>query len=423
MTIRINQHFEGTGFDNGESWVTGVGVGNTVDEDALSSDVGSPVGWGEQALKLDIATPANAAQVNYSWGIADPIAFFSFEVIINSDGLTNGQHAQLAVGINNAGSGVCWTLRLIKSGALLLFQIDSEHDGSDGNFYTATNTPLSLDTKYRIEVKWDATNDAWAWRVDGVDQPNNIDASFPITSEGTLTSTHVVDSGILLLGTGLLSSLGSAILYYDRVFVSTSDWVSIGEGSVALPIMEVSSTITPAGNIILPAITMSARTYNGSAPECIVMNTKNNAVSEYLNYGFNSMTRFNGANLIADQNGIYEQDSSEVDDSVYKIKCAIKTGRVDTWREVKQLMRNGWLNYQTDGDARVTTVANKTKTREYYLPYVNIENLDEMVERRIKFERGIKERYFDFKIENVDGANIEIDKLTVTLEPVVNKRR
>ncbi len=177
------------------------------------------------------------------------------------------------------------------------------------------------------------------------------------------------------------------------------------------------------GTVTLPSLNLSTRAFRGSPPECVVVNTKTFAVSEYVNYGFNSMTKFNGANLICDQNGIYEQDASSLDDNAYKIKCSIKSGRVDIWRELKQLLRNAWLNYQTDGDAKLVTTANKTKVREYKLPYANIQDLDDMVERRIKFERGIKERYFDFKIENVDGANIEIDKLTITLEPVIKKRR
>jgi hypothetical protein len=114
-------------------------------------------------------------------------------------------------------------------------------------------------------------------------------------------------------------------------------------------------------------------------------------------------------------------DNSSLD--AYKIKAAIKTGRVDTYKVRIYRLRNAWLNYQTDGDAKLVVTANKTKVRTYDLPYKNIENLDEMVERRIKFERGIKDRYFDFKIENVNGSDIEIDKLTVMTEPIISKRR
>lgn len=175
---------------------------------------------------------------------------------------------------------------------------------------------------------------------------------------------------------------------------------------------------------IFPVIALSSRAYNGSAPECIVMNTKNFAVSEYLNYGFNSMARFNGANLICDQNGIYEQDTSDADNTGvddYKIKAHVKSGTIDIHSDVIQRLRNFWLNYQTDGDVEIVVGADKKATRYYPLPFHS--GLGGINERRAKPERGIRNRHFNFKIRNVNGSQLEIDKLTITLEPIVSKRR
>ncbi len=197
-----------------------------------------------------------------------------------------------------------------------------------------------------------------------------------------------------------------------------------GDVDIDLPIISLAgaSSGDDDGSSTLPVITLQARAYNGSAPECVVVNTRNFAVTEYVNYGFNSMARFNGANLIADQNGIYEQDTSDNDgpDS-YKIKAHVKSGRVDLHQGMIQRLRNGWLNYQTDGDIRVVTRADKKATRYYMLPYQS--SLNGINERRVKFERGIRNRFFDFKIQNIEGSQMEIDKLTITLEPVVSKRR
>jgi hypothetical protein len=55
------------------------------------------------------------------------------------------------------------------------------------------------------------------------------------------------------------------------------------------------------------------------------------------------------------------------------------------------------------------------------LPYHS--GLSGINERRVKFERGIRNRFFDFKIQNVIGSQLEIDKLTIMLEPVISKRR
>jgi hypothetical protein len=174
-------------------------------------------------------------------------------------------------------------------------------------------------------------------------------------------------------------------------------------------------------NVTFPIITLSTRVYKGSPPECVVMNTKNLAVSEYLNYGFNSMTRFNGVDLICDQNGIYERDSSELDNGTYKIKSHIKTGIIDTYTSQINRMRDSYLLYKSDGNIQLVTRADKKATRKYEL--ISGVNANRINRKRIKFERGIKNRFFDFKIQNIDGSQLEINKLTVTLEPIVTKRR
>lgn len=185
----------------------------------------------------------------------------------------------------------------------------------------------------------------------------------------------------------------------------------------------MANTTADASLDLLPLV-LQARGYKGSAPECTVMNTKNFAVTEYVNYGFNSMTEFNGAYLIADQNGIYEADTSDTDHAGiddYAIKAHIKTGRVDVHKHNKNVVRNAWLNYQTDGNVQIVSTADKKATRTYLLPWHS--GLSGINERRVKLERGIKNRFFDFKIQNIIGSQLEIDKLTIMLEPVVSKRR
>jgi hypothetical protein len=172
-------------------------------------------------------------------------------------------------------------------------------------------------------------------------------------------------------------------------------------------------------SLTLPMFTLLARAYRGSPPDCVVLNTKNTAVSEYLNYGFNSMTRFNDVFLIADQNGIYELDSSAEDEGGYKIKAAIKSGEIDTYNGNIQRLRNAWLNYESDGDLQLVTRADETITRKYALPLQDASGIDE---RRVKFERGIRDRVFDFKIENVNGSSMDIESMRIMLEPIIGKK-
>ncbi|MGR3302399.1 MAG: hypothetical protein ACUZ8I_07820 [Candidatus Scalindua sp.] len=219
--------------------------------------------------------------------------------------------------------------------------------------------------------------------------------------------------------------------YVDEEHDSTQ-WLIPGCGYVGevtgavftLPVVTLSATalqeIIDNASITLPITTLSVRAYNGSPPECVVMNTKISAVTEYNDYAFNSYARFNGVDLAANQNGIYAQDTTAVDDSVYKIKAHIKTGRVDVYNGTIQRLRNAYLTHESDGDVRLVTVADGTITRKYKL--VKPQDSDGIIERRVKFERGIKDRVFDFKIENIDGSSMDIESLLILLEPIIGKK-
>ncbi len=175
-------------------------------------------------------------------------------------------------------------------------------------------------------------------------------------------------------------------------------------------------------DVTMPMFTLSARAYRGTPPSCLVMNTKNFSVSEYANFGFNSMTKFNGSNLIADQNGIYEIDDSDLDAEAYKIKAHAKTGLVDIYSNVITRMRDAYFTYRGEDDVKLSVGADK-KGNRHYLILKNESNENLIKIRRIKFERGIKNRHFDFKLANVDGGAIEIEKLKIALEPILSKRR
>ncbi len=173
----------------------------------------------------------------------------------------------------------------------------------------------------------------------------------------------------------------------------------------------------------LPIITVLSKAYRGTIPKCLVMNLTNFAVSEFLNYPFNSFTKFNGQYLAANANGIYELDESSTDDGGYSINFNIKSGIVDTYSDKINRLRDAYILYKSDGDIRLSTKADKKIKRRYIIPQ-QINGISKTIKkRRVKFERGIKNRYCDFEIENINGSSLEIESVRVFLEPVISKRR
>jgi hypothetical protein len=323
-------------------------------------------------------------------------------------------------------------------------------------------------------ISWDGTNTVWCGRTDNKLYLTSGQFTSTLKTSEDITSVENLISGIesndvtarlgmavsaditlpVFTVSGAASGEDAGSITLPVITLNASEaGISTGDGTITLPIIEVGgfafATISSGiGAMTLPAIVIEstamqgevgnliealissgtlivlARAYNGSAPECVVMNTKNLAVSEYIGYGFNSMTEFNGAYLIADQNGVYEADTSDTDNAGidnYAIKAHIKTGRIDIHKNNKNKLANAWINYQTDGSIQMVSTGDKKATRTYLLPYHS--GLSGINERRVKFEKGIRNRFFDFKIQNIIGSQLEIDKLTIMLEPVVSKRR
>jgi hypothetical protein len=317
--------------------------------------------------------------------------------------------------------------------------------GAPGNISSSLTLPsLTLDAT-SISIHADASLNLPIFSISStgtiIEEDVTGDVSFDLPLFSVSSNGHMATDGAFSLpslnvqgGSGATANISLPIL---TVLGSTP---SLGSVAITLPLLTVNSFTGALGSIILPQIvvvageqeggdvtlplfTLSAMAVKGSVPDCVVMNTINNAVTEYKGYWFNSYTKFNGVYLAANQNGIYEQDLTDTDNTGvddFKIKAHIKSGVIDTYKDKIQRLRNAWLTFETDGDIRVVTRADQKATRRYYLTFQDIAGIKE---RRVKFERGIRERHFDFKVENINGSDLKIDKLTVTLEPILSKRR
>ena len=218
MARTFDEKLEGAGYEEAGASET-VGAGCTIDEDANSSDVSSPSNWGSQCLKIIEV----AGQNNYVyWDIGSKaIAHLRFEIVPTAEGLADNQYVAIAF-VESSAAGECFIILLEQISGQVYFNCYSYYDGNGHDFYSLS--PINLDTRYRIEVKWDATNDKWAWKIDGVNQPNNVDSSAPITSEGTLSGTHETDCRYMNLGAGLQIDRAFTA-YYDLIAIDDADWV------------------------------------------------------------------------------------------------------------------------------------------------------------------------------------------------------
>ncbi len=149
----------------------------------------------------------------------------------------------------------------------------------------------------------------------------------------------------------------------------------------------------------------------------IVSNTRNFAISEYTNFGFNSMCKFNGKYLYANSNGIYEGGGGNDDGA--QIHASYKTGAIDTYTTEIQRLRNCYLIFRSDGDIQLFSVGDEINARAYYISSSVGSTIHE---RRVKLERGIRDRHFNFGISNINGSSLEVDSAKILSEPIKKRR-
>ena len=215
----FNETFEGTGYST-SGWTEN----STPDEDAATSLVGSPSGWGSQCLK--IVSPDNT-DINSKKTLAanQAITYTRFEFILMANTISELNDVNRLAQSWTAAYGIPWKVWVQRTAlGTLQFLLFVNHDGT-GAYYTSF-CPCYMNRKYRIEVKWNFTNKLWGWRINGRTQSNNVDSSDPVTSEGTMTGSALDNVKMLSIGpTNGGANYKSCTLYFDEVAMSTSAWV------------------------------------------------------------------------------------------------------------------------------------------------------------------------------------------------------
>ena len=230
MARIFDEKLEGAGYEEAGA-NEAVGAGCTIDEDADSADVSSPSGWDSQCLKfISLAGISNKVDW-YEFG-PEAIIYYRIEFVITAESLANTQKNEV-LALYDSGWAYAFEIRLYQDGSgNLKFRMGSYHDGNIHYYYSFPN--LSLNTRYRVEIKWDATNNLWAWKIDGVNQPNDQDASDPVTTEGNLTGTHAINCDQITIGGYATVNM---TIYCDLIAIDDADWVGAESGNAPTGIL------------------------------------------------------------------------------------------------------------------------------------------------------------------------------------------
>ena len=142
------------------------------------------------------------------------------------------------------------------------------------------------------------------------------------------------------------------------------------------------------------------------------------AVSQYANYNFNSMTRFNDQYLGANENGIFRLDNGHLD-GTSQITAFFELMTSDWGIENQKRIRSIYVGYETNGQLSLKVKDDDENEREYILEPNHLDSLQHGA--KLPGDRGGKGRYWMIRVDNINGADFSIDSIRIL--PVVLGRK
>jgi hypothetical protein len=202
------------------------------------------------------------------------------------------------------------------------------------------------------------------------------------------------------------------------VTVSGSARVTVlaSEAFVASSAMTTQAIVTAVLNDL--ALGVLAVNVGGVQYDGWVMNTRTMAASEYQNYSFNSFSKIGQVYYGAKDDGIYRLGGATDDGE--PINALVQSGLMDFGTSHYKSIPAVYLGVMSDGALalRVVTTEQGVRTENWYSS--NINN-DLAASDRIVLGKGLRSRYWEFTLTNVDGADFDVHQIEMI--PVVLERR
>ena len=210
MTRQFNEKFEATGYDESGSSESTSSNG-TIDENNDTADAGSPSFWGDQCLKVTCTSGDTGDLARTSWGsLGETDVFVRIEVVVDSEDLVDGEDIEIFKLWDGSGN-LLMGISLQHTSGVIKWQFRVNEDGTL-SFMDAGDT-VSLDTPYRIEMKYKPSDDTWEWKVDDTSKAN-----------GSLTSSHPTVANTLWIGIVEGAPDANAVIYMDLIAIDDSEY-------------------------------------------------------------------------------------------------------------------------------------------------------------------------------------------------------
>ncbi|WP_394539905.1 hypothetical protein PRJ39_04685 [Lysobacter enzymogenes] len=140
-----------------------------------------------------------------------------------------------------------------------------------------------------------------------------------------------------------------------------------------------------------------------------VMNTQSKSLAQYRNYPFNSFMTVGDAVYGATDTGLYRLGGDA--DAGQPIQARLRQGMSEFGTRVKKGFPAMYVGYTASGDLRLSVVAADPRSGERiaHAYRLRARAASSVREGRVKVGAGLQSIYFDYVIENIDGADFSLD--------------
>jgi hypothetical protein len=234
------------------------------------------------------------------------------------------------------------------------------------------------------------------------------------------TGGSVVSGAAPIVVVGPITPTGGSVIASSAPVAFVSREIGAGGCTIAgaATVRDYQAWYAPSGGANVGGLAIAYALLNGQAPTTEnpyndefngwAINYETNAPSRYERMPANSFCQFMGTTYLANAGGIYSYGAD--DDAGQPIHAAALIPETDYGSENNKRIPDVHIGIRMNGKMRLRVAANKT--RRYY----TIERPDDPAVRalRVKLGMGLEGRYWAIGLENVDGADFELESLAHT---------
>lgn len=160
-------------------------------------------------------------------------------------------------------------------------------------------------------------------------------------------------------------------------------------------------------------VTTPENPYGNAFPGWMV-NIESNAASRYLGLAANSITQFNGKTYVTNASGVHEIGAE--DDVGYPIKASIELPTTDFQDSHEKRMEVAYVGIKCETKMKLKLMVNDYDPMYFFI----MPSSDKHKGTRIPIGKGVVGRYWGARIDNVKGADFEIE--SAEFKPVAQQR-